>query len=166
MKNSFNKIFIDLIETIFMFNLKLQNNNTFQTHLYSPKILEKYFNEYFIDPDKFFKPVVQINSPRISNFKQIKNSIIKFNSEFIPNTIFSKKYGEFINLHSIYLHKINYSKETKRAILYIHGWGKKSLKSDYKWHFRAFSKSFKSDIFALELPYHMNRNPFQNSTFI
>ena len=63
-----------------------------------------------------------------------------------------------MNVHYFPYKKIK-DRNKKKAVIYIHGWGIGSLTGERLWHFKIFQMKYKSDIYALELPYHMSRNP-------
>ena len=89
--------------------------------------------------------------------------IFSFKTPYRPNKYFKESWEEMRDYHDVKVHYFPFKKKTKgikrRALIYIHGWGKGSLLGERLWHFRIFQWKYKADIFAIELPYHMSRNP-------
>lgn len=97
-------------------------------------------------------------------FKSKSRYTFIFDSPYKPLNSFEKDYEECSELHKARIHyyPFRYSKKVKKvnkAIIYLHGWGKNSLRVEENWHFYILRQIYKTDIYALELPYHMNRNP-------
>jgi len=83
-------------------------------------------------------------------------------SKFLPNSR--------VNIHQ-YIHKELLNKiQTKTAVLFIHGYAENTFKFHEYGYFPLFYRKFKADIYAIELPYHFNRqpddSPFSGSYFL
>ncbi len=89
------------------------------------------------------------------------HKIITFKSPYTPLPPFDKDYLKEDVLHHVNVHFYpeNDSDVPQKALIYLHGWGKNSFVAEEQWHFRIFKNTYKADIFAMELPYHHNRNP-------
>ncbi|MHA1226037.1 MAG: alpha/beta hydrolase [Candidatus Hodarchaeales archaeon] len=85
-------------------------------------------------------------------YKPLVNGVLK-NSKFYP--------CNFIRIHQ-YRHK-KIKSRPKSAVLFIHGFAENTFKFHELGYFSVLSRKFKSDIVALELPYHFDRQPTDSS---
>ena len=127
--------------------------------------IENYFSslnkrDLYISLDKL--PDLKENLKKL-NFDSKSGFSFSFKSPYRPNPYFKTSWEEMKNFQDVKVHYFPYKhknkKKNNRALIYIHGWGKGSLLGERLWHFRIFQRSYKADIFAIELPYHMSRNP-------
>ena len=138
-----------------------------QKSFYSRELndIEQYFKflnekDLYISLDKlpeFPKKIVEFPINSKSGFS------FSFETPYQPNKYFKQSWEDIKDCHDVKVHYFPYKQKNnqskKRALIYIHGWGKSSLLGERLWHFRIFQRSYKADIFAIELPYHMSRNP-------
>ena len=124
--------------------------------------------------EQYFKALsdreLEISLDKLPEFPDLKNFPItskanltfSFKTPYKPNKYFKKSWEEMKKLHNVKVHFYPYKHkktEDRKALIYIHGWGKESLLGERLWHFRIFQLKYKADIYAIELPYHISRNP-------
>ncbi len=93
-----------------------------------------------------------------------KRLIMSFPTPYEPLEAFKKDFNSTPSLHRMIVHYFPYksrknSEGRRRVLIYLHGWGRPSLMAERLWHFPSFQRAYHCDVFALELPYHMSRNP-------
>lgn len=94
-------------------------------------------------------------------FNSKSGFVFSFKTPYHPNKFFKQSWDEISSCHAVKVHFFPYKKKKteKKTLIYIHGWGKGSLTGERLWHFRIFQMKYHVDIFSIELPYHMSRNP-------
>ena len=162
---SWDKIFKFLEEIVIM--------NALKSHWKSENYLERskkdileYHAEFINAGLKIFKTTQSLDILKMENILRSTNrqSIFRFQSPFKPLTTFNNIWKKEKALHQAWIHyypnKIaNQSSKSKRAIIYIHGWGRTSFRIEELWQFSLIQRELQADIFTIELPYHMHRNP-------
>ena len=126
--------------------------------------IQQYFKQ--INYSDMVNAIAEINFDN-QNFDNLRSKSRKqynftFQSPYKPNKYFKKDFLKIQKLlMSVKVHFFPYKNITpeRKALIYIHGWGKGSLIVERLWHIKIFQKSYKADVFAIELPYHMARNP-------
>jgi hypothetical protein len=151
-------------ETFLILNaMKSHNKRSFFTREKSS--IEQYFKTLNKSDFQFSLENLPKFSEKLMKFpiQSKKDFTFSFKTPYKPNKYFKKSFEDIKKFHDV---KVNYfpykgkiPKEKRKALIYIHGWGKGSLITERLWHFRIFQLSYKADIFAIELPYHLSRNP-------
>ncbi|MHA2173986.1 MAG: alpha/beta fold hydrolase [Candidatus Hodarchaeales archaeon] len=166
----------DLLEYPVINYFRYRNNGSVTDIKITPKIAKKYLIHYKKDPRLIYgipKKKIKINWS-----KSVKNTGI-YHSTGIASTTYrplvSKvlKHTKFDPLSKIKLHKYvkQPSGESGRTVLlFIHGYAESQFIFHEQIYFRLIRERFKSDIIAIELPYHHSRqpsdSPFSGSYFL
>jgi pimeloyl-ACP methyl ester carboxylesterase len=125
----------------------------------------KYYNK---DPRGFFLEKYQGKKNGFKWTKTVKrgafyHSIGKKSTPFRPVKNVLLNHSKFNPNKRLVCHHYQYknSKEemSDTAVLFIHGYAESWFKLHEMWYFRLFSRIFYSNVYALELPYHLNRQP-------
>ncbi|MHA1983449.1 MAG: hypothetical protein ACW967_03765 [Candidatus Hodarchaeales archaeon] len=132
----------------------------------------KYLNYFKHTSLKLFLPTTKefkINTDNVVSLAP-DHYVIQFPSPYYPVPIFEEDYKKDIPLHKAKLHYFPYNikkrkSRSSRALMYFHGWGRGSFGVEKQFQFKLLQKAYKTDIFAIELPYHHTRNPKPLTTF-
>ena len=141
--------------------MKTHNKDSFYTR--DKNAIEQYFKMLTKQDLRISLDKLPDFSPSFKKFptNSKSNFSFTFKTPYKPNKYFQKSWDEIECCHNVKVHYFPYKKKQqskRKALIYIHGWGKSSLIGERLWHFRFLSR-YKTDIFAIELPYHMSRNP-------
>ncbi|MFW9991407.1 MAG: alpha/beta hydrolase [Candidatus Odinarchaeota archaeon] len=123
---------------------------------------------YKKDPRKLFLTRFKLTKDGFAWTKQIKRGVFRHSTgsrltpykPVSPEPFNDPKYNPALRLIcQQYQHKKLDGNKSKTAFLFIHGYAESQFRLHELWYFRLFSGIFDSDVYALELPYHHNREP-------
>lgn len=151
--------FLKRMETVLIEHAMKTHGNHAMYSQTLPKVLE-YIEEFKKSQSQSIKVEKNLNFSSNTNNKYIYS----FTSPFKPLSVFAPTYESEKVLHNCKVHfypsKEKLKDNSKRkALIYLHGWGKGTFKVEELWHFQILDHAYKADIYALELPYHFSRNP-------
>lgn len=172
--------FTDLIEYPLIQFYSHRNQGEISDLNLSPSNLDKYMKYYLKDPRNLF---LENLHPLTNGFNWTKeiprgkffHSIGTQKTPFKPilKTVFKhEKFDPTLCMVThLYRHKtISNMEEKKTALVYIHGFAESKFTLHEPTYFRLFHRVFECEIYALELPYHLHRqpldSPFSGSYFI
>ena len=146
----------------FLINLSIKHHYKKQEYSRDLSSATKYLNYFKHTSLQLFLPVKRkFNIPMDKSIRiGTDHYSISFPTPYNPVPLFDEDFQADKKLHETILHYFPYNKKrTSRALIYFHGWGRDSFFVEKQFQFRIFQKAYKADIYALELPYHHNRNP-------
>ena len=137
--------------------------NHFKRQLYyrDAQSIKEYLRNFEKTSIKHFLP---ISEPHLLDYDAItrltrKYQILSFPSPFKPLEPFDRDYEEVLQRTKVHFFPFNGRKRKNRSLIYFHGWGRPNFEIEKRFQFPIFQYTYKADIFAVELPYHLSRNP-------
>ena len=163
--------FLKKVES-FIINFSIKQHYKHPNYIRDSSSTEKYLNYFKHSSLKLFLPTNKnyyINTSKSTKLAA-NHYIIQFPTPYDPVPLFDEEFKKDKQLQIAILHYFPYKKDinpkiSNRALIYLHGWGRGDFDIEKLFQFKIFQKSYKADIFALELPYHNSRNPNPETTF-
>ncbi len=158
----------DLLEYPVISYFQYRNNGYLEDFLLNDSLIQEYLPFYKKNPRKIFT-LKNSNDREILWKDTVKRGLFheSIGSVYTPyqpisNEVFND--SKFDPLKQIIIHKYRKkkSKPLKTAFLFIHGYAESHFIFHEQFYFRLIFNQFKSDIFALELPYHHHRVPYDS----
>ncbi|MFW9928104.1 MAG: alpha/beta fold hydrolase [Candidatus Thorarchaeota archaeon] len=146
----------------FIINMSMKSHYRKREYVHDDETLRNYLKYFTKTPLKLFLPEKDPGKKIIEKFKNLSNNkkTISFSTPFNPVPLFKDEYSADKELKKVKVHFFpNKKRKSKRAIIYLHGWGRDSFRFEEQFQFRIFQNAYHADIYALELPYHHSRNP-------
>ncbi|UCG01250.1 MAG: hypothetical protein JSW11_16740 [Candidatus Heimdallarchaeota archaeon] len=157
----------DLIEYPIINYFKYRNKGKIKDKDLSSSFISEYTQYYRKDPRDFFlenfKPKtfdIKWNNPVFRG--KFHRSTGQLLSPFQPlsSILQEQKYYPNLNMVAHHYKSKNINSTNKQTVvLFIHGYAETTFIFHEVSYFKFFNKIFHSDVFALELPYHFNRQP-------
>jgi hypothetical protein len=155
----------DLLEYPTISYFQYRNNGDFQDFQVSPKMIDKYLPYYKKNPREIFhisNDDLEIHWTEKSKRGFFHHSIGSAISPYKPISPSILENCKCNPIRNLYVHR--YLKNDRNiinstALLFIHGYAESHFIFHEQFYFRMFYDKFKTDIYALELPYHHKREP-------
>ena len=158
----------DLLEYPTIIYFQYRNNGYFQDFALTPQIIESYLQFYRKDPRKIFnisKLALDLHWTKKIKRGFFHHSIGSALSPYEPISSSVLADGKYDSVKNLYVHcyqKNNNTVKNNTAFLFIHGYAESHFIFHEQFYFRMFYDQFKTDIYALELPYHHKRQPIDS----
>ncbi|MFX0124445.1 MAG: hypothetical protein ACFFAE_12455 [Candidatus Hodarchaeota archaeon] len=154
----------DLVEYPIINYFKYRNKGKIKDKDLSSSLISAYTKYYRRDPRSFFlekfKPYsIDIKWNRPVSLGKFLRFTGQLPSPFRPLSLILNEEKYHPNLRIITHHYKIKNGANKSAILFIHGYAETTFSFHEMSYFRLFNQIFHTDIFALELPYHLHRQP-------
>jgi hypothetical protein len=155
----------DLLEYPTISYFQYRNDGQFQDIELTPEIISNYLNFYKKDPRKIFnipKERLEIHWTRKIKRGFFQHSIGSSVSTYEPLSEVILEDCKCQPIKNLYIHLYNKNKSSVKndvALLFIHGYAESHFIFHEQFYFRLFYEQFKTDVYALELPYHHKRQP-------
>ena len=159
----------DLLEYPVISYFQYRNNGYLDDFQLTDDLIQKYLDHHKKDPRLLFTLDSKIKSTIIWK-DSVKRGLFceAIGSAYSPyrpksDAIFSD--SKFDPIKQLVVHrykKKRSSTDSKTAFLFIHGYAESHFIFHEQFYFRLIYNQFKSDIFALELPYHHHRVPYDS----
>jgi len=158
----------DLLEFPAINYFKYRNRGEVNDFNISKEFIKTYTPYYGKDPRKFFHLNSSSNIPE-TNWTKEKERGSFIHSTGYSQTLYkplspilqSKKFNPVLRMITQKYQPKNHNGKERNdtVVLFVHGFAENTFKLHEQSYFRIFSHIFKSDIIALELPYHFQRQP-------
>jgi predicted esterase len=154
----------DLLEYPVINYFQYRNNGFLDDIQLTPRVVNAYLPFYKKDPRKIFTPAPKVLKIHWSKAKErglFRESIGTLTSPYTPvvNDVFNEPKFDPVKNMIIHRYKRKKKDNQKTAVLFIHGYAESHFIFHEQFYFRFLANQFKSNIFALELPYHLQRQP-------
>ncbi|MHA1976650.1 MAG: hypothetical protein ACW98F_17415 [Candidatus Hodarchaeales archaeon] len=167
----------DLLEYPVISYFQYRNNGYLDDFQLTEDLIQKYLKYQKGDPrslytydSKIKNPIIWKDSVKRGLFREAIGSAY---SPYHPKSEAIFNDSKFDPIKQIVVHQYTKKRSTndfKTAFLFIHGYAESRFIFHEHFYFRLIHNQFKSDIFALELPYHFSRvpydSPFSGSYFL
>ncbi len=157
---------VRMSETTLMLSV-LRSHQQSMRYVRSSEAIERYVKDFHDRNLDAFLPS-RWNIPLDETMLQGERLRITYPTPYEPLRSFRDDYMKTPELHHVVAHYYPHSRRhhdisgntsRQRLLIYLHGWGRTSLLAEQLWHFSILQRTYHADILALELPYHMSRNP-------
>ncbi|PWI46741.1 hypothetical protein CEE45_15240 [Candidatus Heimdallarchaeota archaeon B3_Heim] len=159
----------DLLEYPVINYFQYRNNGYLEDFQLTNNLIQKYLPYHKKDPRLLFTLDPQIESNIIWNDcverGMFCESIGSAHSPYRPKSDAIFCDPKFDPLKQLIVHRYirkNVTKDHKNAFLFIHGYAESHFIFHEQFYFRLAYNQFKIDIYALELPYHHHRVPYDS----
>ncbi|MFX0150608.1 MAG: hypothetical protein ACFFAJ_07520 [Candidatus Hodarchaeota archaeon] len=158
----------DLLEIPAISYFQYRNRGQLQDIEITSHMIQKYSKYYRKNPRKFFQINLSQNLLEITWTKVrqkgsflyslgIKQTPYRAISPIIRGAKHSPVH--LMNIHKYQMRNKNGEEWNDTVTLFIHGYAESTVRWHEAFYFRFFRKFFRCDVFSLELPYHLNRQP-------